>query len=323
MLPQRYPLEFVAEVRKLGESLSTIDQQSELFRRHLGFTLFLVGTVIVFWTFLQSLLRYSLTNDIATHMILVVPVSAYLFYLKRKQIFSNVRTGIVPGSLLFLSAVILWWLDKQHVIFLELDGELSLVMLAIVILWMSGFIFFYGPHAFVKGCFPLLFLLFLVPIPALLIEKITFFLQSGSATVAFGMLKLFSVPVLKQGFVMHLPTLDIEVAKQCSGIRSSLILFITTLLMGQFALRSAWRKLLLILCVVPILIFKNAARIVALSLLSIYVDRGFLHGWLHTSGGILFYMLGLAILIPIVVAFRNSERGKIAARQLQPLPPVL
>ncbi len=275
MLPQRYPLEFVAEVRKLGESLSTIDQQSELFRRHLGFTLFLVGTVIVFWTFLQSLLRYSLTNDIATHMILVVPVSAYLFYLKRKQIFSNVRTGIVPGSLLFLSAVILWWLDKQHVIFLELDGELSLVILAVVILWMSGFIFFYGPHAFVKGCFPLLFLLF------------------------------------------------IEVAKQCSGIRSSLILFITTLLMGQFALRSAWRKLLLILCVVPILIFKNAARIVALSLLSIYVDRGFLHGWLHTSGGILFYMLGLAILIPIVVAFRNSERGKIAARQLQPLPPVL
>lgn len=300
----------------------TIDQHGELFRRHLGFTIFLVGTVIVFWTFLKSLLRYSLAHDTATHIILVVPVSAYLFYLKKKQIFSNVTRGIVPGSVLFLSAVILWWLDKQHVISLVLDGELSLVILAIVILWMSGFMFFYGPRAFVKGCFPLLFLLFLVPLPALLVEKITFFLQSGSATVAFGMLKLLSVPVLKQGFVMHLPTLDIEVAKQCSGIRSSLILFITTLLIGQFALRAAWRKLLLILCVVPILIFKNAARIVALSLLSIYVDRGFLHGWLHASGGILFYVLGLLMLIPIVRVFRNSEGGKIATPDLQPPPPV-
>jgi exosortase/archaeosortase family protein len=94
--------------------------------------------------------------------------------------------------------------------------------------------------------------------------------------------------VLKQGFILRLPTLDIEVAKQCSGIRSSLALLITVLIVGNFVLRSAWRKALLVLSILPILIFKNGVRIVAVSLLSIYVNRRFLHEWLHTSGGIVF-----------------------------------
>jgi exosortase len=115
------------------------------------------------------------------------------------------------------------------------------------------------------------------------------------------------VPVFKQGFILRLPNLDIEVAKQCSGIRSSLALLITVLIVGNFVLRSAWRKTLLVLSILPILVFKNGVRIVAVSLLSIYVNRRFLHGWLHTSGGILFYLLGLAILIPIVNALRRSE----------------
>jgi len=69
---------------------------------------------------------------------------------------------------------------------------------------------------------------------------------------------------------------------------------------------------LLVLSIVPILIFKNGVRIVAVSLLSIYVNRSFLHGWLHTSGGIVFYFLGLVILIPIVIALRKSESANLA-----------
>jgi exosortase len=152
-----------------------------------------------------------------------------------------------------------------------------------------------------------LFLLLLVPIPEIAIEKITFFLQAGSAAVAYGLLRVFSVPVFKQGFILRLPNLDIEVAKQCSGIRSSMALLITVLIVGEFVLRSAWRKTLLVLSIVPILIFKNGVRIVSVSLLSIYVNRRFLHGWLHTSGGIVFYVLGLVVLIPIIAVLRKSE----------------
>jgi exosortase len=286
--------------------LSIADSRN-LSRRDLWFVLFLAGSVIVFWKPLRTLFSSSLTHDYASHVILIIPVSAYLIYLKRSEIFFTVKTGPLAGSVLFLAGTILCWFAEDPTEATFRDNELSLVILAIVIIWISGFVFCYGTHAFAKGRFPLLFLLLLVPIPAIAIERIIFFLQTGSSAVAYGLLRLFSVPVLKQGFILRLPTLDIEVAKQCSGIRSSLALLITVLIVGNFVLRSAWRKALLVLSILPILIFKNGVRIVALSLLSIYVNHRFLHGWLHTSGGIVFYLLGLAILIPIVNSLRRSE----------------
>jgi exosortase/archaeosortase family protein len=93
---------------------------------------------------------------------------------------------------------------------------------------------------------------------------------------------------------------------------------VTALILGELVLRSAWRKAIWVLSIVPILIFKNGVRIVTLSLLTIYVDPGFLHGWLHMSGGILFYLLGLAILFPILNALRTSERGPDRALQNVP-----
>jgi exosortase len=300
-----------------AQMLSPADRQIELVRRHLSFAFFLIGSVAVFWMPLKNLFSFSLTQDYASHIILIAPVSAYLIYLKRREIFSTVQAGLLAGSVLFLTGTILWWLAEKYATSQLRDNQLSVVTLGIVLIWMSGFIFCYGTHAFAMGRFPLLFLLLLVPIPEIAIEKIIFFLQAGSTAVAYGLLRLFSVPVFKQGFILQLPTLDIEVAKQCSGIRSSLALVITTVLLGEFALRSPWKKALLVLSIVPILIVKNGARIVAVSLLSIYVNRAFLHGWLHTSGGIVFYLLGLVILIPIVVALRKSECRSGVARSLQ------
>jgi exosortase len=307
-----------AAIADCVRKLSIPDKQNDLFRRHLGFLLFVVGFVLVFWMPLRRLISFSLTHDYGSYIIFVVPASAYLIYLKRHEIFSSVQADLRAGSVLFLAGTILWWLAERYSPPSPQGDYLSLVILAIVIIWMSGFIFCYGTRAFTIGTFPLLFLLLLVPIPVFLIEKVIFLLQAGSTAVAYWLLRLLGVAVFKQGFILNLPTLDVEVAKQCSGIRSSLALLITTLLAGEFVLRSGWRKSLLIFSVVPILILKNGARIVAVSLLAIYVDRGFLHGWLHTSGGILFYLLGLVMLIPVMTALRKSEDKSSATRSQNP-----
>jgi len=293
----------------------------QLSRRDLGFILFLVSSVAIFWSPLKGLVRFSFTHDYASHIVLILPVSVYLIYLKRGATFSTVKSGILPGSVLFLIGAILWVIGSIYSSPFRQD-ELSLITLAIVLVWLSGFLFCYGTRTFTITQFPLLFLLLSVPIPAIAIEKVTYFLQAGSATAAYGLLRLCSVPVLKQGFILRLPTLDIEVAKQCSGIRSSLALLISVLIVGNFVLSSAWRKALLILSILPILILKNAVRIVAISLLSIYVSRKFLHGWLHTSGGIVFYLLGLALFIPIVIVLRKSDSGSETARNIQPPRPL-
>lgn len=288
-----------------------LNLRGQVLRRHLYFFCFVLGSVFVFWTPLKHLISFSLTHDYGSHIILIGPASAYLIYLKHREVFSSVKTNVVTGSTLFLAGVISW--SAAHHYSPLHTGYFSLEIAAIILLWISGFILCYGSQAFRAARFPLLFLMLLIPIPSFVLDKTIFLLQAGSAAIAYWLLRVLNVPVLKEGFVLFLPTLKLEVAKECSGIRSSLALVITTLLAGEFVLHSVWKKSLLVLSTIPILIVKNGVRIVTLSLLTIYVDRGFLHGWLHTSGGIVFYLLGLLLLIPIMVVLRRREiKGDIA-----------
>jgi exosortase/archaeosortase family protein len=105
--------------------------------------------------------------------------------------------------------------------------------------------------------------------------------------------------------------MSVEVAPQCSGIRSGLALFITALLASYLFLDSWWRRIILVLCVFPITMFKNGIRITTLTLLGTYVDPRILQSSLHREGGIPFFILALLLMAPILYWLRKSEnRGK-------------
>jgi len=115
------------------------------------------------------------------------------------------------------------------------------------------------------------------------------------------------VPVFRSGFTFSLPGFTIEIAEECSGIRSSLALLITSLLAAHLCLRSVWAKTVLILATLPLLIVKNGIRIVTLSLLSMYVDPGFLTGRLHHQGGVVFFLLALVLLASLLWLLQKPE----------------
>jgi exosortase len=296
----------------------------KLLRRHLYFLFFVLASFFALWTPLRQLVSFSLTHDYGSHILLIVPISTYLIYLKRREVFSNVQTKLFTGSSLLVAGA-MSWLAAHHYSPIHTD-YFSLEIAAIILLWISGFILCYGSQAFRAARFPLLFLVLIIPIPGFVIDKVIFVLQAGSATIAYWLFRILNVPVLKERFVFLLPTLTIEVATECSGIRSSLVLLITTLLAGDFVLRALWRKSLLVLSAMPILILKNGVRIVAISLLTIYVDPGFLHGWLHTSGGMVFYALGLLSLFPVIILLKRGEtrsinpatKGRLCQARLDP-----
>jgi exosortase/archaeosortase family protein len=103
--------------------------------------------------------------------------------------------------------------------------------------------------------------------------------------------------------------MSIEVAKECSGIRSSLGLFITAILGGYLFLRTGWKNVILALFVFPITVFKNGIRIVTLSALAIHVDEKFItQSFLHRSGGFLFYIPALLLLGIVLWRLRKSEQ---------------
>ena len=281
--------------------------------RNIGFALFVGVSCLVFWGPLRSLARLSWENDSYSHVILIPIISSLLIYLERKRVFAAVHHCTGGGTLLFGAGIVSFYLGRDRFFSLDRADSLALLTLSLVFVWIAGFNLFYGIQASRSAVFPLLFLFLTIPVPSFLLARIVLALQQGSAEMLGVLFRIAGVPFFRSGFVFSLPGVNIEIARQCSGIRSSIALLITVLLAGHFFLRAAWRKMSLIVFIIPIVVLKNALRIATISWLSVYVNRGFLTGRLHHYGGIPFSVLSVAILAPILYWLQRSE--KCAPRQ--------
>ncbi len=275
-----------------------------------SFALVFSLTLAVFWTPLRMLLWFSMQEEQYSHILLIPVVSAFLLLRDRRAIFSNVETGWRAGLGLLVAGALFAWFGQRYSVSLSENDQLRITAFSVVVIWVGGFILCYGLRVFRAALFPVLFLFFIVPIPDVLLNRAIVWLQSGSAEVSYALFQLVGVPVFRTGFIFALPGVTIEIAKECSGIRSSLALLITSLLAGHLLLRFIWTKAVFILVTIPLLIVKNGVRIVTLSLLSIYLDPSFLTGRLHRDGGILFFLLALVILMPLLWLLQQHERRR-------------
>ena len=281
------------------------------------FLLFLVLSIVLFYAPMRLLVESSFDNELYSHIILIPLVSIYLTYTRRSEIFQENGTSFIHGGALIVAGVALLLFRGRYVAGLDQNDFLSVMTFAAVLCWIGGFVLFYGLESSRIALFPLLFLLFMVPVPGFLMEGIILLLQICSAEVSYGIFKLTGVPIFREGFTFHLPGLSVEVAKQCGGIRSSLVLFIVSVLAGHLFLMSRKRKFYLSLWVLPITIVKNAIRIVTLTLLGVYVDPRILDSALHQRGGIPFFLLALSLLGVVLWFLRRFESREASKVQMQ------
>ena len=280
-------------------------------KRNILFISFSLLALLIFYTPLREILRLAFYERLYAHMILVPFVSGYFLFLKRRQISLAMDYSFKAGLIAIIIGISFYLIGGKQGPWHSQDNHLSLIVLSALIFWIGGFVFFYGVKAFKIAAFPLLFLLFMVPIPGKALETIIYLLTCGSAEAAYEFFKLTGVPVLREGFTFHLPGLSIEVAEQCSGINSSIALFVASIVAGQLFLRTGWKKAVLALSIFPITILKNGMRIVTLSLLGAYVDPRILSSDLHRKGGIPFFIIALAMLAPILWYLRRSEKKNV------------
>jgi len=287
----------------------TMQTARHISTRNILFLFLNIVTIIMFYAPMRDLIVLSLHNEYYSHIILIPLISGYFMYLRRKAIFSNITYSYAAGIILIIIGGILSLTGKTQEIKLDQNDYLSLMTFSNLIFWMGGFVFFFGIKAFRIGAFPLLFLIFLIPIPSLLMEKIIFLLQIGSAEATYVFFKLTGISFLREGFVFHLPVFSVEVAKECSGIRSSIALFIMGVILSNMFLQTGCKRIILILCIFPLAIIKNGIRIVTLSLLALYIDESFItNSKLHSEGGIIFFLIALTLLVPILWLLRKSEK---------------
>lgn len=273
----------------------------------------LAAIFIMLWrASLAATFSLSIHNDQYTHILLILPISAALVLLDWNSQDVSIRPTL-PTLSLVLAAVLANFILSQTI---ALPGDilLSLRMLAFVLSCIAAFVLCFGPRAFRQLLFPLLFLLWLVPFPGFVVNGIVSFLQYGSAAAAHAIFILARVPVEQRGLLIHIPDLTLEVAPECSSIRSSLVLLVTTMVLAHLLLRSWWRKLLLIALAIPLAIAKNGLRIFVLGFLAIRVDRSYLFGRLHHQGGFIFLLIALAGIFLALWILRRGETKQPADR---------
>lgn len=268
--------------------------------------LLFVGVCAWFWVPLMKLFDLALENEHFTHVLLIPLLTFYLLLSNRTAILTSPSWTPTVGTLVMTCAGVSYWLMNGQE---WTQDRLAVAILAFVVLCWGLFLFSFGAECFRKDMFALVMLLFMAPLPTVLLDWVIQFLQHNSAEMTESLFWLLGIPVVREGFVFSLSNFTIYVAEECSGIRSALALFITSLVGGHLFLTSAWAKIGLVSIVVPLAIIKNAFRIVSLALLANYVDPAFItDSALHRNGGIPLFVLSLAALLFVVWLLRKLEQ---------------
>jgi exosortase len=277
-------------------------------QKHLLVFIFLwIVSLLVGWHFLVATVTLSFHDDEYSQLLLILPISAALIFLERPIAHWRGDWSFRVAPVLIASAAAIAISIGFCSASLPADLKLSLGMLALVISWIGIFILCFGLSLSRSVLFPLLFLFGLVPLPRNVLNLIISMLQDGSAWSAHALFAACGVPVFQQGVLITIPNLTIEVAKECSSIRSSSMLLVTTLVLTHLLLRSPWRKALVIGLAIPLSIAKNGLRIFTIAMLGTHVDPGYLTGRLHRQGGIVFFAVALAGVFALIWMFRRGE----------------
>ena len=251
----------------------------------------------------------ALRSDQYTHILLILPVSLALILLSWNSKQDTGSPGIAIGFAVMAGALLISWMAARQ-LSSSPNLPLAAVIFGLVSWWIGSFVVCFGIRTLRKYVFPLCFLFWLIPLPAAVLDSIVVMLQRGSALASYGLFKAFGVPVIRDGVVLSIPGVDIEVAAECSSIRSSLMLVVSSMVLAQLFLISLWRKGSVVLVALPLSVAKNAVRIFTLSMLGTHVDPGFLTGKLHHRGGIVFFLMALGFLVLFLRLLR------------EPVPPI-
>lgn len=280
-------------------------------KRWLGFGVFALLLSGAFLPVLVELAKLSCTSDLESYIPLIPCISAYFLFAER---------GLFPASTLRSRCLAAIPLGASFV-FLALNwlptpwnsdaaGLLFFPTLAYVTGLLGGFVFFFGGTALRIASFPFFFLYLMTPIPEPAVHWLSVALQYCTAEATDVMFMMTGTPFFREGLNFMLPGLSIQIAEECSGIRSSLVLFIVALVAGYALLGKSWTRVALVLVVFPLGVLRNAFRVVTLSLLTIHVDRGIINGPLHHKGGPIFFVLSFVVFLGILLLLRRCERGK-------------
>jgi len=253
-------------------------------------------------------------GELYSHIYLIPFIAAYLTALKIHELPASARTsapaGVILGAVGGMLVLLALWMRRAGET--AQADSLALMVGSFVALLASGISLFFGTVFLRVLAFPAGFLLFMAPFPVAVENGIETFFQKTSAEAAHVLMNLAGLPVFRDGLFFRLPGITLEVATECSGIRSSYMLFITSFVAGYVLLRRGWTRTTLALVVIPLGILRNGIRILTIALLCVHVNPSMIDSPIHHRGGPIFFGLSLIPFFGVLLLLRRWEKKRRA-----------
>ncbi|MEO6235782.1 MAG: exosortase A [Vicinamibacterales bacterium] len=248
------------------------------------------ATFFVYLPVLSALVRQWASDDNYSHGFIIIPFAAYFAWAKRGALAAApVRPHWVGLAAAAISLVVL--LGGL------LGAELFLTRVSLIGLIAGVVLFLFGPGHLRLLAFPIGLLLLMVPLPAVVFNQLAFPLQLLASHAGETVLSASGIPVLREGNVLVLPTITLEVAQACSGIRSLVSLLTLAILLGKLTETRLSRRVALALFSVPVAIAANAARVAGTGLAADWIGPRAAEGFFHEFSGWVMFVIAFALLL--------------------------
>ena len=251
----------------------------------------LVAILLLYFPFLQTLVMDWETDDNYSHGYFIPVITLYMIYSLRKDLARMPLHPSITGLFLVLCGLMLLVVAK-------IGTEFFLQRFSLIVVLLGVVHFICGPAYLKKLALPILYLVFMIPLPAIIWNKIAFPMQLFGSYLTEQVIRGLGIPVFREGNILHLAETTLEVVAACSGLRSLVTMFaLSSLLVWMSALSSPGRKWLLFLSAAPAAIIANIIRLVSTAILASIYGSVVAQGFLHDFSGLFTFVVGLSLLL--------------------------
>lgn len=289
-----------------------IQHKHGVHRQVCGFILAAIGLSICFSPILVQLGRFALTAAFDSYLILIPAIAAGMIWARweKETVISKPNRSIAAALITAGIVAFGFYWAAANSSGAWSASRLTLATLSFVLFIAGVAAWFLGRRIMATVAFPLGFLFCMVPLPASFTANLEYFLQHASASLANVGFQISDLPVFQRSdLIFQLPGITLEVAPECSGIQSTVALFIVSLAAGYILLRSPWKRAVLCLTVIPLGILRNAVRIVTIGELCVHIGPDMINSYIHRKGGWIFFLVTLVPFLALLLFFGRSEHA--------------
>lgn len=250
----------------------------------------LAALFYLYYPFLSPLLEAWETNENYSHGYFIPLVSLYMIYSQKKAL---AQTPIISGN----SGILFILAGLGLLIVSKIGSEFFLQRVSFIVTSLGIVLFLFGRGYLKHLILPLLYLVFMIPLPAIIWNKIAFPMQLFGSYLTEMVIYSIGIPIYREGNVLHLAETTLEVVAACSGLRSLMTMFALSGVFAYFSSLSVPRRWVLFFFAAPIAVFANIVRLTTTAVLASRYGSETANGFLHGFSGLLIFVLGTVLLI--------------------------